>query len=346
MLGARCLTEAEAKRLSWSALQLAAVPSGPWFVPAVVAISRFLLDGEAAGFDLIDTRTRQTVVHHVEPQGWIRGGANPANEIADQHRLTITLPSRTGYLRSVSVWRLRSDFCSTDHLLLECLRPHLIIAWNRCAEAADGLRELDWSSVPVLRLGIDARGTIEVGTPPVPGSEVVAGWLNGQGHGRVAENDLHIADDGSFSILGPGRGDTRAAEVHGWLLSRPEEFGSDMFLWSSSSLSSSSQAADRREGAERRPRARPIHRPIHRPTFAQVERVARAWRLTPKQRLVIEELVTGKGNKDIAETLSCAEVTVEYHLTAIRRKAGVANRAALISRFWIDAHDAHGPRSR
>jgi DNA-binding CsgD family transcriptional regulator len=327
MLGARCLTEVEAKRLSWSALQLAAVPSGPWFIPAMVTIARFVLDGEAAGFDLVDTRTRETVLHHVEPHGWIRGSASLANQSNDQHLLTITLPSRMGYLRSVSVWRLRADFVSTDHLLLECLRPHLIIAWNRCATAADRLTELDWSGVPVLRLGIDARGTIDVPMTPAHDADRVIGWLNDSGRSQAADSDLHIADDGSFSIFGPRTGEACPPEVHGWLLSRPDDSGSDMFLWSSPSAS----GGVRRESAAQRP------------TLSQVNHVARAWRLTPKQRLVIEELATGKGNKDIAETLSCAEVTVEYHLTAIRKKMGIGNRAALISRFWIDAH---GPRRR
>jgi hypothetical protein len=31
-------------------------------------------------------------------------------------------------------------------------------------------------------------------------------------------------------------------------------------------------------------------------------------------------------------------VTVEYHLSAIGRKTGLSGRAALISRFWMDAH--------
>jgi len=75
-------------------------------------------------------------------------------------------------------------------------------------------------------------------------------------------------------------------------------------------------------------RARPI----------EIERVARDWGLSPKQRLVIAELVIGKRNKEIAEALGCAEVTVEYHLSAIRRKTGLSGRAELISRFWIDAH--------
>jgi DNA-binding CsgD family transcriptional regulator len=78
--------------------------------------------------------------------------------------------------------------------------------------------------------------------------------------------------------------------------------------------------------------------PIRRVLPLEMERVARLWGLSLKQRLVIAELVTGKRNKEIAEALGCAEVTVEYHLSAIRRKTGLGGRAALISRFWIDAH--------
>jgi DNA-binding CsgD family transcriptional regulator len=78
--------------------------------------------------------------------------------------------------------------------------------------------------------------------------------------------------------------------------------------------------------------------PIRRALPAEIERVARQWGLSLKQRRVIAELVVGKRNKEIAETLGCAEVTVEYHLSAIRRKTGLGGRAALISRFWIDAH--------
>jgi DNA-binding NarL/FixJ family response regulator len=77
--------------------------------------------------------------------------------------------------------------------------------------------------------------------------------------------------------------------------------------------------------------------PIRSVPVAKVERVAFQWGLSTKQRLVLAELVMGKRNKEIAATLGCAEVTVEYHLSAIRRKTGLHGRAALISRFWIDA---------
>jgi len=79
---------------------------------------------------------------------------------------------------------------------------------------------------------------------------------------------------------------------------------------------------------------------VRRAHAGEIDRVARSWGLTAKQLRVIAELVNGKGNKEIAEALGCAEVTVEYHLTAIRRKTGIDGRAALISRFWIDALSA------
>jgi len=77
---------------------------------------------------------------------------------------------------------------------------------------------------------------------------------------------------------------------------------------------------------------------IRAPLPIEVERVARGWGLSPRQSRVLTELARGKSNKEIAEALGCAEVTVEYHLSAIRRKTGLKGRAALISRFWIDAH--------
>lgn len=79
--------------------------------------------------------------------------------------------------------------------------------------------------------------------------------------------------------------------------------------------------------------------PVWRARQGEIERITRDWGLTQKQSRVIAELVIGKANKEIAVALGCAEVTVEYHLTAIRRKTGLDGRAALISRFWIDAHD-------
>lgn len=55
-------------------------------------------------------------------------------------------------------------------------------------------------------------------------------------------------------------------------------------------------------------------------------------KLTPRQRDVLEHVVRGMANKEIAVKLGCAENTIEFHLTAIFRKFAVASRAELIAR--------------
>jgi DNA-binding NarL/FixJ family response regulator len=63
---------------------------------------------------------------------------------------------------------------------------------------------------------------------------------------------------------------------------------------------------------------------------AGVERAARRWSLTPRQRQVFAEVAAGHSNRTIAAVLACSERTVEVHLTAIFERAQVESRAALI----------------
>jgi len=58
------------------------------------------------------------------------------------------------------------------------------------------------------------------------------------------------------------------------------------------------------------------------------------WSLTPRQVDVLELLSRGDSNKEIAQQLSCAENTVELHVTQLLRKAGASSRAQLVARFW------------
>lgn len=51
-------------------------------------------------------------------------------------------------------------------------------------------------------------------------------------------------------------------------------------------------------------------------------------RLTPRQHDVLEMLVEGKSNKEIARALDLGAGTVKVHLAALFRSLGVANRAA------------------
>lgn len=50
--------------------------------------------------------------------------------------------------------------------------------------------------------------------------------------------------------------------------------------------------------------------------------------LTPRQRQVLELLISGKSNKEIARGLKLGEGTVKIHMAALFRSLGVPNRAA------------------
>jgi DNA-binding CsgD family transcriptional regulator len=70
---------------------------------------------------------------------------------------------------------------------------------------------------------------------------------------------------------------------------------------------------------------------------ARIRRAAAGWHLTPRQTDVLEVLVRGKANKEIAQALDCAENTVELHVTHLLRRAGVDSRTQLIARFFDDS---------
>ena len=54
-------------------------------------------------------------------------------------------------------------------------------------------------------------------------------------------------------------------------------------------------------------------------------------RLTSRQRQVLEGLVAGKSNKDIAQALNIAEGTVKMHLAALFRALGATNRTHAVA---------------
>ena len=58
------------------------------------------------------------------------------------------------------------------------------------------------------------------------------------------------------------------------------------------------------------------------------------WKLTRRQVEVLRLMVRGHSNKQIATELSCAENTVELHVTQLLRRAGVTTRAELTAKFW------------
>jgi DNA-binding CsgD family transcriptional regulator len=69
----------------------------------------------------------------------------------------------------------------------------------------------------------------------------------------------------------------------------------------------------------------------------RIDRATQQWTLTPRQIKVLEVLVQGKSNKEIANALGCAENTVELHVTQLLKRAKVTSRGELIARFWSEA---------
>lgn len=68
----------------------------------------------------------------------------------------------------------------------------------------------------------------------------------------------------------------------------------------------------------------------------RLRRVAQRLELAPRQLEVLERLVQGESNRDIAVWLGCAEQTVEAHVTGLLRRAGVSSQAELTAKFWTN----------
>jgi DNA-binding CsgD family transcriptional regulator len=62
-----------------------------------------------------------------------------------------------------------------------------------------------------------------------------------------------------------------------------------------------------------------------------------AERLTATERRVLEHVVTGKTNKEIAIALGCSPRTVDFHVSNILRKYGVDSRGRLMALVLSEA---------
>ena len=75
-----------------------------------------------------------------------------------------------------------------------------------------------------------------------------------------------------------------------------------------------------------------------RPNEGKLEDAVRAgtrlWKLSSRQRQVLELVAQGFTNALVAETLEIAARTVEFHISAIFDKAGVENRAMLMAKLF------------
>ena len=83
-----------------------------------------------------------------------------------------------------------------------------------------------------------------------------------------------------------------------------------------------------REAVEEFVGARPANRRFVAPDTGKVDRL-----LTPKQRAVLDQLVVGRSNKEIAARLNISDETVGSHMKAILGRLGVRNRTEAVVRY-------------
>lgn len=68
-----------------------------------------------------------------------------------------------------------------------------------------------------------------------------------------------------------------------------------------------------------------------------------AWPLTPAERRVLESLVRGFSNRELAMELHVSVNTIQTHLAHAYEKLGVQSRSQLLARFF---HEAYSPTLR
>jgi DNA-binding NarL/FixJ family response regulator len=56
-------------------------------------------------------------------------------------------------------------------------------------------------------------------------------------------------------------------------------------------------------------------------------------RLTPPEKRVLDLVLLGESNKEIARRLECTVKNVEYHVTHILKKTGMPTRLKLVARM-------------
>jgi DNA-binding CsgD family transcriptional regulator len=68
----------------------------------------------------------------------------------------------------------------------------------------------------------------------------------------------------------------------------------------------------------------------------RIDEAARRWAATPRQREVLERVVQGMTNKEIAAEVGCQEGTVEVHVSQLLKKSRAGNRAGLAAKVWAE----------
>lgn len=310
------------KRLSDAILELHVPSAGQSFDGHLPVLHR-LIPAEHSLHGVADTRkqTRMTAVTYPEQADlarWLPLDALPWDEQPGSDRrgprdgdeqLLVRLGVQPGVVHTVGLSRAGPRFSESEQALLRLFGDHLVDVWSKGRQhTAEAIAADHPSQIEILRVSVDG----EILKTSSRASRLLAGFFPGDRAGRLpAELQRWVRDvsratsDQQAMIVTSGE---RGLELY---LAAPAGDELHLYLW------------------ERGGAPAPLDREC-----ARLSRLATQWHLTGRQKETLGRLVLGDSNKQIADHLRCAEVTVEMHISAVFRKAGVAGRTRLIAQYF------------
>ena len=217
-----------------------------------------------------------------------------------EDQMTVTIRSDDGVYLTLAFNRARRDFCESDRVKLNLVRPHILQAYSNAEELAGHLKEKADLKTALRETG---HGLISVTISGEPGP-ITPGAMESLAR--------------YFPDWPPGRG--LPCAILEWL--QGGESGTF------ETRSSTGRLVIRRAGT-------PDRRLLLIGEEAD-QKVPDHIRLTPREREVLQWLVIGKTNPEIAAILGVATGTAKMHVQRILEKLDVGNRTAatLLAREW------------
>jgi DNA-binding CsgD family transcriptional regulator len=257
-------------------------------------------------------------------------------------QLLLRLPTAEGYSDALGLARPDRPFSEEERWLMTMARDHVMLAWSKSLTfphlpAEDGPHgEGTWT---LERIEVDAAGRVLScseraarllrswfpslrrggGSTVLP--EDACRWLRRRLKARPTDG---VAGLDSTLVISSER-----HTLNWWLVPGGREDRHELMF----RQQLRAEVIGRGAGAERGGQTSTASRDVRH----QLEIVAQRWRLTPRQQDVLSWLVSGNTNKEIAQQISSAEVTVEFHLSNLFRRAGARSRTEVVSRFWSES---------
>ena len=360
------------ERLSACLLELHALPLDHTFLDGVLRVVRWLIPSEHAVYGLTDPGMKMALLwmahpHPIDGARWLpvfdahfgdhplhgaAAGHAPGDVVCTRelggevwprsglfrefcqplemgHQLLCRLPSAPGYMEVVGAARAQGGFLPDERELFVQLADHVVLAWSKVRRigAADGAVGASGPQRRVQHVQCDGAGRVRLATD---GSHrLLARYFDDPGADARLPPEITRWIDHQLALAPAGQTDPAVFERRLVV----ERDGQILEIWLASAAGRATHDLYLRERAQgRAPAGRSRPEPC-----ASLPQAASRWALTTRQTRVLEGVLRGATNKEIARDLGLAEVTIEYHLTTLFRRLQAPGRAALIARCYTDA---------